>query len=206
VEKPLYAEIVVVDEASMVPDWIGAELMRRDVRVLAIGDPHQLLPMTEPWLGPGRADAHLDTIVRQAEGSPIIQLATAIREGRPRPTGLDPKVVAVLDRLPLGRLLAPIRDGRVQIIAWRNETVDMMNAEVRRRLGYSPDTPPQPGERMMVNRNTRWGEWLNGEQVVVDHTKGERVAFRADGRSGRLPPNMLSYAYAITCHKAQGSR
>ncbi len=89
-DRPLSADFVVVDEASMLDVTLAASLLPSipdDAQVLLIGDPHQL-----PSVGPGRvlADLLASSIVprfelrqvfRQAQTSAIVAHAHAIRRG-----------------------------------------------------------------------------------------------------------------------------
>ena len=87
---PLDADLVVVDEASMLDAELAAGVVdacRDGTHLLLVGDPAQL-----PSIGPGRVLAdlveagvapvtELTTLYRQAEGGTIARLATAVREG-----------------------------------------------------------------------------------------------------------------------------
>lgn len=75
-------DLVICDEASMVKDEYHHELRMRRVPVLYVGDPAQLQPVGEA-LSPAFSvpDKVLMTqIVRQAQGNPIIELATHLRK------------------------------------------------------------------------------------------------------------------------------
>src|SRR3954447_8986375 len=87
---PLDAEIVVVDESSMLDVELAAALVEAcadGTHLLLVGDPAQL-----PSIGPGRVLAdvlesgavpsvELTTLHRQAEGGTIARLAAAVRGG-----------------------------------------------------------------------------------------------------------------------------
>jgi exodeoxyribonuclease V alpha subunit len=87
---PLDADLVVVDEASMLDAELAAGVVaacREGTHLLLVGDPAQL-----PSIGPGRVLAdivesgtvpvtELTTLYRQAEGGTIARLATAVRGG-----------------------------------------------------------------------------------------------------------------------------
>jgi len=87
---PLDADLVVVDETSMLDVELAAALVdgcEDGTHVLLVGDPAQL-----PSIGPGRVLAdilesgaipvtELSTLYRQAEGGAIARLATAVRGG-----------------------------------------------------------------------------------------------------------------------------
>jgi exodeoxyribonuclease V alpha subunit len=90
-EWPLDADLVVVDESSMLDAELAAALVEAcadGTRLLLVGDPAQL-----PSIGPGRVLAdiidsgavpvtELATLYRQREGGVIAQLATAVRGGQ----------------------------------------------------------------------------------------------------------------------------
>jgi exodeoxyribonuclease V alpha subunit len=87
---PLDAEIVVVDETSMLDVELAAALLNAcadGTHLLLVGDPAQL-----PSIGPGRVlgdvldsavvpAVELTTLHRQAEGGAIARLAASVREG-----------------------------------------------------------------------------------------------------------------------------
>ena len=87
---PLDADLVVVDEASMLDAELAAAVVEAcsdGTHLLLVGDPAQL-----PSIGPGRVlgdlvdsgrrpTTELTTLYRQAEGGTIARLATAVRGG-----------------------------------------------------------------------------------------------------------------------------
>jgi exodeoxyribonuclease V alpha subunit len=107
-EWPLDADVVVVDEASMLDVELAAGLVEAcsdGTHLLLVGDPAQL-----PSIGAGRVlgdlvdsgavpTSELSTLYRQAEGGTIARLATAVRGGD-LPTVEDPahEVVVVPTR------------------------------------------------------------------------------------------------------------
>ena len=99
--------LLIIDEASMVGtrimmDLIGGvdvdgrqvqAVLGEGIQILAVGDHCQLPPVkAEPAFDLEGADARLDRVHRQAEGSPLLALATELRTRR-----------AVLDRHHLAR-------------------------------------------------------------------------------------------------------
>ena len=68
-----------VDEASMVGHEIYGDLEGFGLPILAIGDPYQLEPIGKDMNLMKDADFELTDIHRQAEGNPIIDLATRVR-------------------------------------------------------------------------------------------------------------------------------
>jgi exodeoxyribonuclease V alpha subunit len=104
-EWPLDADLVVVDETSMLDVELAAALLEAcadGTRLLLVGDPAQL-----PSIGPGRVLAdlvesgavpgvELTTLYRQAEGGAIARLATAVRHGELPPVDSPDREVVVV--------------------------------------------------------------------------------------------------------------
>lgn len=89
VDSPIaLAEVIVVDESSMVGWQMAQDLLSFGVPVIAMGDPGQLPPVGDkPGLTAGDPDFFLTEIHRQAADNPIIHLATLARTGRDLPRG-----------------------------------------------------------------------------------------------------------------------
>ena len=104
-EWPLDADLVVVDEVSMLDAELAAALLEAcadGTRLLLVGDPAQL-----PSIGPGRVLAdiidsgvvpvtELTRLYRQQEGGIIAQLATAVRGGTLPPVDAPDREVVVV--------------------------------------------------------------------------------------------------------------
>lgn len=89
-ENPIQAELLIIDEFSMVDSWLFYNLLRAShqvKKILIIGDDDQL-----PSVGPGFVlkdliscqhfpTTKLDKIYRQSEGSDVIRVAHDIRQG-----------------------------------------------------------------------------------------------------------------------------
>ena len=84
--RDLRDHLVIVDEASMVPKYVGEALVRTGARILVIGDSAQLAPVksTTYFTDDDRypINARLKSIHRQAHGNLIIARATDIRTGK----------------------------------------------------------------------------------------------------------------------------
>ncbi|MFC7393233.1 ATP-dependent RecD-like DNA helicase [Scopulibacillus cellulosilyticus] len=89
-ENPIEGSLLIVDEMSMVDIWLANQLFKslpETIQVIIVGDEDQL-----PSVGPGQVlkdflssdvipTIELQNIYRQSEGSSIIDLAHAIKEG-----------------------------------------------------------------------------------------------------------------------------
>lgn len=154
-QKATYA-FIIVDEASMVGEDMWKHLLaatRAGSKILFVGDEAQLPPVGEDrgavFLESNRhmlTHFKLTTIVRQAKGSPILEMANDIRASK--------RVFAMSGhardyRLPL--VNEPDYSGfaseeydmdvdSLKVLAWRNKTVADANKEIRRvRYGKAAD-------------------------------------------------------------------
>ncbi|MQA83448.1 MAG: AAA family ATPase [Streptosporangiales bacterium] len=175
-EWPLDADIVVVDETSMLDAELAAALLEACVdgtHLLLVGDPAQL-----PSIGAGRVLAdvmasgtvrvtELRTLYRQREGGTIARLATAVRGGElPQVDSPEREVVVV-----------PARGGADAA----RRVVQLVTDSIPRALGIAPDetqvvTPVHRGEAGTIALNRALKAKLNpgpGEQGGFD--VGDRV-------------------------------
>lgn len=228
------ADLVVLDECSMVDDMMADDLMSFGKPILVLGDPGQLPPIRgEGAFTTARPDAMLTEIHRQARDSPILRMATAAREGRPIPMGADGRA----GRVPL-ELAQPERLLKVdQVLCGKNVTRLDLNLQMRKALGLGEKRLPSghPDDKIIVLRNWHAKGLLNGQFVTLrDVEPASDISVRAaiDGYPSRLPlytghfeehrthdpdrdrrdwrrkKHMVeaTWGYAITVHKAQGSQ
>ena len=228
------AKLIVIDEVSMVDAKLGGDLLSFGKKVLVLGDPAQLPPPKNGEAGfftRDRADFLLTEIHRQAAGSPVIRLATAAREGRPLPRdGLGRSAVVPRRSMGVARML----DEHDQVICAVHRTRRPFCADSRAHLGLRGEGAlPTIGDRLICLRNNHKLGLLNGQQwrcagvgkvdedVVELSIDGEDGGHMDDvpvyrhwfeGRNDDLPAwnrkvaEEFDYAYAITCHKSQGSQ
>lgn len=162
------ADVVVVDEASMVGEYIGQALESFDKKILVIGDPFQLPPVREKG-GEGyftrmKHNFLLTEVHRQARDSVVLRLATDIREGRNIRLGEynDGCAVITAERLKSEPTLVTQAD---QVLCGKNETRHTGNWRVREMLGFVHDKGdwfPKPNERLVCLRNDSNVGVLNG--------------------------------------------
>lgn len=166
---PVSADVVVVDECSMLSREMMVHIHRHLTSqfVLFVGDPAQLPPVGEAASDSfaTASRSHLDTIVRQADGNPILIAAGAIRAAQG--AGVD-WTWARSDHTAAEGLFTPdnaaawMRKAFTspgfdtdpdshRYLAWTNAKVDQVNRQVRQwRYGDNIPTPFMPGERAML--------------------------------------------------------
>jgi exodeoxyribonuclease-5 len=221
------ADLVVVDECSMVDEQMGTDLLSFGTPVLVLGDPAQLPPVRGGgFFTSQRPDVMLTEIHRQARDNPIIDLATKVRQGEPLLDG--PYGDSLVMR---GKPDQALVMGADQILVGLNDTRRRCNHRMRSLLGYPEEPVPQKGDKIVCLRNDREEGLLNGTLWTVDEATlvGERVSLDItddrgfntvveahvhyfQGREKELPfyvmreAQAFDFGYALTVHKAQGSQ
>ena len=223
------ADLVIVDEVSMVDQQMGQDLMSFGVPILVLGDPAQLPPVasSQGYFTSRDPDFMLRKVHRQAKGSPVLGLATSIRNGQ----GLQLGEYGTSRVLAAKSLTAEQAMAFDQIIVGKNETRKGINSRIRELLGRKSDLPEE-GDRLICLRNDRETGLLNGsfwivlQCVVIDDHRLNLIIEDADNTGSHLvvtahrhhfegrdlpwyearEAHEFDYGYAITCHKAQGSQ
>jgi exodeoxyribonuclease V alpha subunit len=180
-EWPLDADVVVVDEASMLDVELTAALLEAcpdGTHLLLVGDPAQL-----PSIGPGHVlgdlidsgvvpVTELTTLYRQAEGGAIARLATAVRGGELPPVDSPDREVVVVPAT--GSAEAARR------------VVQLVTDSIPRALGIEPGsvqvvTPVHRGPAGTIELNKALKAELNpGEGTVWGFDAGDRVVATAN--------------------------
>ena len=82
------ADLIVIDECSMVDEELGRDLLSFGKPVLVLGDPAQLPPVKGGgFFTDAEPDVMLTEVHRQARDNPIIRLSMTIRDGGRLPLG-----------------------------------------------------------------------------------------------------------------------
>lgn len=199
--------VIICDEASMVGKRLYGDLRNKlppSVALLCVGDREQLEPVNDTW-GADFADptALLTQIHRQAAGSPIIQLATAIRHGEAwrgvRPDGVAYRVVrASLADAAAWLALERAFGGDATLLTYTNRIRQRLNADVRAARGHVGALVP--GDQIVCTRNNYPCGIMNGEvrQVVdfelIDASDSRlvRVTFAEGGPRPIIAPATLA--------------
>lgn len=219
-------ELLVVDEASMVDQWLRRDISRLGVPTLYVGDHGQLPPVRGTSIfTERRPDALLETIQRQALDSPIIPLSRVVRNGDADWLAQAEEAGFPIYRPPSRRYSPnkaspPHSDPQTVFLAATNRGVDNLNALVRRVLRRGPETLV-PGELVMTQNNLRRRGLYNGQQGILHEVEEDEVRLVMETGvtyrgpvlvkgvdeipDGQLDVPVIRHSYAVTCHKAQGS-
>ena len=220
------ADLVIVDEASMLSTRLVEDLLSFDVKVLFVGDHGQLEPVGDDPGIMAEPEIRLEQIHRQAEGSAIIQFAHLLRNGAHPATWTGGREVTV--RTGLRGIDLESYDA---ILCGYNRTRVAVNARVRERRGFEGD--PAPGERLICLHNDPDLGVFNGMLVTVTAIHGRQadredllvIDFEDDDgqRYPKIPilrrqfgeekkedwvprgVGQFDFGYCMTVHKAQGS-
>ena len=211
------------------------ELRTHDtVRLLLVGDAHQLPPIGfgaifHSLVEEGRITSYLEKPLRQVDGSTIPVIASIIRTGEvPEIQTYSGQLVGVqfvvTEKSQLINVLVALyadlkqlrNTDEILVAAGTNDTVkrfnDRMTApnyEDAERLGVHARV--YPGDPVICTRNHYKHGLVNGQLGRVARIS-PHIEITWDGEdlmsSRSVPPEIsldVSLAYAITCHKSQGS-
>lgn len=155
------ADLIVLDECSMIDEQMWRDLLSFGVKILVIGDPGQLPPVNGKGVFTNyRPDYFLDEIHRQAKDNPIIRLATQARLGQRIEFGDYDGKVAKIPHMPeftLDDMLA-----HDQILTGKNVTRKMLNVMAKDHLGYTSPYPLKGGAKVICLKNQHDLGLLNG--------------------------------------------
>jgi exodeoxyribonuclease-5 len=249
------AELLIIDEVSMVGEDLGRDVLSFNRPVLVLGDPAQLPPVGGAgYFTEAKPDVMLTEIHRQAADNPIVRIATAVRLGEMLKAGIHRGTqpghgVAIMPRASLKLSSELAAD---QILCGKNDSRVTINRRIREELRAQSKLPkgdhlPVIGDRLICLKNKRDRALLNGGMWTVSELRDRAFDAKKKGRPDvsylevtsadyndaatyvnvphaywfwngkvadlRLPDKMsrshydeFDYAYAITCHKSQGSQ
>lgn len=225
------AALIIIDECSMVDARMGEDLLSFGTPVLVLGDPAQLPPVG----GAGyftenvKPNVMLTEIHRQAGESPIIHLATKVRNEQMPDIGSygESRIVEKGTKMSPDETLS-----YDQILVGKNVTRYATNDKIRRLKGIQ-DSYPIVGDRLVCLRNNSELGLLNGAIFNVSDVTGvmdSKVFMSIQpedsivsvevsahehhflGRGDELgwfekrEAQEFDYGYALTVHKSQGSQ
>lgn len=225
------ADLIIIDECSMVDEELGRDLLSFGQPVLVLGDPAQLPPVKGGgFFTEGEPDLMLTEVHRQAKDNPIIHLSMQVREGGRLEAGTYGES-RIIRRREIDAAAVMEAD---QVLVGLNKTRRLYNTRLRELNGYR-DPMPAAGEKLVCLRNDKTKGLLNGGTWSIQALRGIRNDFiRMDvlpdddarrrsvevavhkaffeGTEEEVPfvlrkeSDEFTYGYALTVHKAQGSQ
>ncbi len=225
-----FADLLVVDEVSMVNEPMGIDLESFGVPILVLGDPAQLPPVGGGGYFTNSApDTMLTEIHRQALDNPIVCMATEVRHRRVLKPGKygDSEVIA-------GKVDSRRSLEFNQVLVGMNRTRHATNDHIRSLLGFT-EQHPITKDKLVCLRNDHDCGLLNGGIWFVEKI-GDKDQFYIemtirpeDGEGNQLVMAHMAhflrdtdikhmswwerkvaqefdYGYALTVHKSQGSQ
>lgn len=178
------ADVIVVDEVSMVNPELGKDLLSFGTKVLVLGDPAQLPPIDGAgFFTKDAPDVMLTEIHRQAADNPIIAMATKVRNRERLAVGeYGPSRVMRREEMTSDMLMSAD-----QVIVGTHVTRRGVNAKMRKikfaqmfpDLERLPKTPVD-GDRLVCLKNNRKRGLLNGSlwdaiDVKTPHKRDKSV-------------------------------
>lgn len=222
------ASLVIIDECSMVNEYMAKDLLSFGTKILVLGDPAQLPPVKgNGYFINHQPDVMLTDIHRQARDNPIIDIATKIRAGQSIQRGqygksriITPEIIETNDALNAN-----------QIIVGTNRTRKACNKRMRYLIGHE-NPYPEINDKLICLKNNNEKGLLNGAcyyvtecpdepqgerypMVVKDECSGDTINVEAHinpFKNEAIPywdankVDHFDFGYAITCHKSQGSQ
>ena len=229
------ADLVVLDEASMVDEQLFKDLASYGKPILAVGDHGQLPPIKEGFNLMADPQLRLEHIHRQAADNPIIKASMLVRlKGTIPYCNWDGKVIKVPPGTDIVRFLDSVRE--TLFITSTNKTRIALNQRIRETIG-AKSLKPGAGDKVICLKNNRDLGIFNGMTGVIQEIRDageyhyfatlkmdgidEPIAQKINklqfGNPKTLQGNeiaaldrrqyglLFDWGYAMTAHKAQGS-
>lgn len=219
------ADLIIVDEVSMVGGKVGKDLLSFGTKILVLGDPAQLKPIQgEGFFTSDTPNFMLTEVHRQAWDNPIIALSMAIRNGVELKYGNygDSKII------PRKNLTNDMLLETDQLIVGLNKTRKNYNSYIRKMLGRSSYVP-EIGDKLVCLKNENNLGIFNGStwkttKVVRNKDKFNLNIRNEEGSKSvkvhkeffdgtenisynvKRASHEFDYGYALTGHKSQGSQ
>ncbi|HEV7718332.1 MAG TPA: AAA family ATPase [Arsenicitalea sp.] len=225
------ADLIVIDEVSMVDENLGRDLLSFGTKVLVLGDPFQLPPVQGAgFFTASEPDIMLTEIHRQAADNPIIRMSMDIREGGYLERGrYGESEVIGKDQVDRNAVL-----DADQVLVGRNKTRLEYNDRLR-ELKNLPFHEPVVGDRLVCLRNNPVKKLLNGQIWTIDEVKKKNagryaLVLDSDDVNSKVQAKVVThraffsgeedtlswperrqydeftFGYCLTVHKAQGSQ
>ena len=197
----LYADLILVDESSMIDAELMAKLfsaVKPGARLVLLGDKDQLPPIESGnFFADLAQDQHLVSELKtclRIELQEIIDLASQVKNGIPITAHPLPNLKELVGQIVHERIdvLTPLRKGPYGV----DHLNKLLYVEHQKR--GAKEIP------IIITVNDAYLELFNGDTGLLNQE--ERIAYFSDGRqfAEHLLPH-YEYAYVLSVHKSQGS-
>lgn len=165
-KEEIKADLIIIDEASMVDQKIWLDLLSYDVPILAVGDHGQLPPVSGQFNLMENPEIKLEEIHRQVADNPIIKLSIEARktgqikignygQGVRKLSKNDPESQEIIENY-----LQQYNQDTLILCGYNNTRIKLNNY-LRTLLGYESPLP-QAGDRVICLRNKQQHAIFNG--------------------------------------------
>lgn len=192
-------DLILVDEAPMIPPEMRKVIDRKGLPVIAAGDLDQLPPINaQPGYLTDPSKVHILTqIMRQNADNAIVMLSQKAKNKEPIHHGWYGNVLVIYDDELTNDM---IRKSQV-IICGKNDTRDYFTNHIRNNiLGYH-STLPMFGERVVCRKNN-WSEEVDGISLtngllgnVINYPDASSINYRNKTFMMSFKPDLGSMAF-----------
>lgn len=227
----LLADLIVLDECSFVSEELAKDLRSFSRKLLIMGDPGQLPPVSGEGAFINREpDIFLKEIHRQSADSPIIKLATMARNGIHLPIGFNEGGVQVMKLT--NETQEHLFNPDTQVLCGLNRIRWKVTQMLRHRLGYT-EPFPMAGEKIICCKNNKNKGIFNGgmgeiQEIEMANSDAYKMKVNIEGTNYKnlmvdpfmfrqhFDPNpvkgdwkkkweMADWSAVLSVHKSQGS-
>ena len=184
-KEEIEADLIIVDEASMIDENLWSDLLSFQVPILAVGDHGQLPPINSDFNLMKNPVLKLEEIHRQEKNNPIIQMSMIVRETGKIELGKYGNNIRKIDRYDnsSGQEVEEMlqrHNHEMMILTGFNNSRKRLNDQIRQYLGIYAKYP-RAGDRLICLKNN-WDKGIyngmigslqriipNMKDGVVDH-------------------------------------
>lgn len=157
-------KLLVVDEGGMIDKIMGPHILSFGIPTLVLGDLDQLPPIFGKSFFLQNPDSIIKTVMRQAEGSPILDLADIAR----KQSGFKPGMYGNCRVITQDQLTDELLMSADIVISGTNRTRDYVNTYIRQKiLKRDPYMPLHVGDKIVCRQNN-WGRSLSENIYLIN--------------------------------------
>jgi len=195
------ANLIIIDEASMVDEQIWNDLLSYNRRIIAVGDHGQLSPVSGNFNLMKTPNLRLEEIHRQAKDNPIIKLSVQARLTGKVLNGKHGTAIHKLKRNhpETSQIIEDLLNSyntETLILCGYNNTRVKLNHYLRKITGME-SLLPQSGDRVICLRNNRAEQIFNGMLGTIqsiNHKTDKKGYYNADIE---MDDNVLFSGYIV---------